>query len=443
VTERGEENSSSDSDLDPEHTRGTFHAIVDAFKSSLGVASSSSSGTINRTSSGSRSSSDQFTTNDVSIGLHGHRLKVLNSLQGSPILQQRTLASIDVSLLDSPPHLMPSPPSTPPRTPLRNSANGCTPVVTPRSRLHASPRMRLLTGQKRLPASGTGQERTSPTSPTCRSSPAVSLRYSPTRDTVQHTAQDVFNAPDKQLTSTLVKRRPTYTDLKEYYITMLNHCQRFVPRMPNRYYQRLSDSEKYDPSWATHYTMMIREATPLEFASPDILVENTCNPEEEPCPPFEFLWTNNLILGHNVPASAKQTEGCDCCGPCDPYSETCACIQRQKKWRREWDIPDGGFLYNADGTLKDDHQFPVFECNETCGCSRSCMNRASIRFISIITDNEPANFRSFSMAVKLASNSRKHQTKVGVSVKFRPILPGTIGKFALHRAFCNGNITCI
>lgn len=199
-----------------------------------------------------------------------------------------------------------------------------------------------------MPATETRQEPTSPT---------VSLRPSPIQDAAQ--------------------RIPTYADLKERYITMLNHCQRFIPRMPHRYYQRLPEREKYDPSWAMHYTMMIREATPLEFASPDIVIENTYNPEVEPCPPFEFLWTNNLLLGHNVPASAGQTQGCDCCGPCDPYSETCTCIKRQKKYLTELELTDGGFLYEADGTLKD-NQYPIFECNETCGCSEKCSNRVNI-----------------------------------------------------------------
>lgn len=187
------------------------------------------------------------------------------------------------------------------------------------------------------------------------------------------------SAPDLTTDRSVVKRRPTYADLKECYITMLNHCQRFIPRMPHRYYQRLSDREKHDSSWAMHYTMMIREATPLEFASPDILIENTYDPEAEPCPPFEFLWTNNLLLGQNVPATSSQVEGCDCCGPCDPYSESCECIQRQKKYLMDVELPGGGFLYNADGTLKE-NDYPIFECSDACGCSENCTNRASIRF---------------------------------------------------------------
>lgn len=182
--------------------------------------------------------------------------------------------------------------------------------------------------------------------------------------------------PETTIIPTGQRPRPTWSDLKELYITLLNHCQRFVPRTPHRYYQRLPERQKFNSAWAHHYTMMIREATPNEYKSPDILIENAVNPEVEPCPPFEFLWTNNLLFGNNVPDSPPQGDGCDCFGPCDPFSTSCECIQRQKKYLLDYQPPRGGFLYNADGTIKDD-EYPIFECNDGCGCSDDCNNRVS------------------------------------------------------------------
>lgn len=188
--------------------------------------------------------------------------------------------------------------------------------------------------------------------------------------------------PDQPQESEVAKSwrvdKPTWGDLKLMYFTLLKHCQRFIPEMPNRYYARLSDQEKSKPYWASHFTTMIQMATPEESKAPDILIENKVNPEVQPCPPFEFLWTNSLILGKGVPVSPEQTEGCECEGPCNPLSTTCWCIKRQRKYLNG-DLPRGGFLYEKNGTLKE-HEFPIFECNENCDCSAKCSNRVSSLF---------------------------------------------------------------
>ncbi|KAF8591935.1 SET domain-containing protein [Ramaria rubella] len=91
-------------------------------------------------------------------------------------------------------------------------------------------------------------------------------------------------------------------------------------------------------------------------------------------PPWEFYYTNRIFLGEGVPRSNKKDlKGCDCIGPCDPKSRTCACVKRQMAWTGG-DKSIKGFLYNKKGKLLDPG-YPVFECNDTCECSDECMNR--------------------------------------------------------------------
>lgn len=106
--------------------------------------------------------------------------------------------------------------------------------------------------------------------------------------------------------------------------------------------------------------------------APPITIVNDV--DQEPCPPFEFDWTNEMLYGEGVPRKDKDLKGCDCLGPCDPYSKTCACTVRQNQWLGE--IGEGGFAYGQDGQIMFCHA-PVFECNEACGCSEDCQNRVS------------------------------------------------------------------
>ncbi|OCH88882.1 SET domain-containing protein [Obba rivulosa] len=93
--------------------------------------------------------------------------------------------------------------------------------------------------------------------------------------------------------------------------------------------------------------------------------------DDELTPPYEFHYSNLLWHGPGVPLpDEKNLVGCDCIGPCDPLSKTCACVQRQQQ---ECDFING-FLYDARGRLRV-HEYPIFECNAMCGCSEDCINR--------------------------------------------------------------------
>ncbi|KAH7107900.1 SET domain-containing protein [Auriculariales sp. MPI-PUGE-AT-0066] len=103
-----------------------------------------------------------------------------------------------------------------------------------------------------------------------------------------------------------------------------------------------------------------------------ITVENQI--DAEPCPPFEFHYTNSLVYGNNVhrgePARLK---GCGCEGGCKPDSKTCACLRTQNMYWKIFGFA-AGFNVDAEGCVVDPG-FPIFECNEACGCDETCMNR--------------------------------------------------------------------
>ncbi|KDQ16222.1 hypothetical protein BOTBODRAFT_107329 [Botryobasidium botryosum FD-172 SS1] len=131
--------------------------------------------------------------------------------------------------------------------------------------------------------------------------------------------------------------------------------------------------EQRNPKFRAIFEAFISQNTVDEDAyAPPILIVNQI--DDEPCPPWEFHWTNKLIYGWGIPAANHNAlEGCDCDGPCDPESTTCSCVIRNQTFPGT-DPENKGFGYNRDGTVKY-HGAPIWECNAACGCSRSCMNR--------------------------------------------------------------------
>jgi hypothetical protein len=106
---------------------------------------------------------------------------------------------------------------------------------------------------------------------------------------------------------------------------------------------------------------------------PDASVIDVVNDiDDERTPPWEFHYTNKMWLGEGVPPpDLDNLEGCSCVGQCDPNSKTCACVKRQAL---KWD--GGGFIYDSSGRAKPGGlQYPIFECNDLCGCFEDCPNR--------------------------------------------------------------------
>lgn len=106
-----------------------------------------------------------------------------------------------------------------------------------------------------------------------------------------------------------------------------------------------------------------------------IKVENDV--DDEPCPTFEFMWTDLMLYGKGVPRPDRDLQGCNCVGPCDPTSKRCACVVRQEYYTRDLGNDCDGFAYEKDGRMLRYTHVPVFECNEACGCTEDCYNRVS------------------------------------------------------------------
>ncbi|KAK7052401.1 hypothetical protein R3P38DRAFT_2860101 [Favolaschia claudopus] len=96
--------------------------------------------------------------------------------------------------------------------------------------------------------------------------------------------------------------------------------------------------------------------------------------DDEPSPPWEFYYSNELWLGEGIdPPDMSKLVGCDCVGKCDPKSTTCSCLKRQRKELVDYGVD--GFAYDNKGCLKFRGP-PVFECNSLCACDDDeCKNR--------------------------------------------------------------------
>lgn len=117
----------------------------------------------------------------------------------------------------------------------------------------------------------------------------------------------------------------------------------------------------------------IRESTAAdEPGAPPIRIHNTI--DDEVTPPWEFHYTNQMWHGEGVPGpDLKSLRGCECEGRCDPKSKTCFCLQRQSKY-----LERRGFVYNDKSRLIEPVHYPIFECNQFCGCGDECRNRVCV-----------------------------------------------------------------
>jgi histone-lysine N-methyltransferase SUV39H len=145
----------------------------------------------------------------------------------------------------------------------------------------------------------------------------------------------------------------------------------FTDRMRDRpiEFQRSTYNRDIYESW-------ILQSTLDEPNAPPIGVKNTV--DEEPCPEWEYFYTNKMIRGDGVPKplSSNKREGCSCIGGCYSDINICACAARQEPYNHAVREDLHGFLYNEHGQLQE-FQLPVFECNDACSCAEYCHNRVS------------------------------------------------------------------
>ncbi|EJD35580.1 SET domain-containing protein [Auricularia subglabra TFB-10046 SS5] len=137
----------------------------------------------------------------------------------------------------------------------------------------------------------------------------------------------------------------------------------------------LHEHNQYDPSQRQVFEHVMAVNTMHdEPDAPPITVDNKFN--DDPCPPWEFYYTNKLVYGQNVKrGDPKKLKGCKCVGGCRPDSKTCACLRRQHRHFQLFDeTMEAQFNYDQNGRVIDP-RFPIFECNDACGCDETCMNR--------------------------------------------------------------------
>lgn len=114
-----------------------------------------------------------------------------------------------------------------------------------------------------------------------------------------------------------------------------------------------------------------------EPKAPRISIINDVDDDLEVTPAWEFYYSNRIWHSDGVPPpDLSNLRGCDCEGYCDPKSQTCSCLKRQQEHSEHI----SGFIYDDKGRLKQ-RGFPIFECNDLCGCLDGCRNRVCLRQI--------------------------------------------------------------
>ncbi|KAG8907943.1 hypothetical protein FRB99_001451 [Tulasnella sp. 403] len=163
---------------------------------------------------------------------------------------------------------------------------------------------------------------------------------------------------------TLAMGRPWYNPFDSEKLLAIPLDSR-VPDMMNRVSEEfLSHLQR-----RSVFESMINNENELDRNAPPITIVNEV--DDTPCPPFEFMWTHDILYGKDVPRKDRNVKGCGCVGPCDPQDRKCACVLRQEFYLKNM---GEGFAYAESGSIQY-LSTPVFECNDACSCTDDCMNR--------------------------------------------------------------------
>ncbi|KAJ7180641.1 hypothetical protein C8R46DRAFT_1070082 [Mycena filopes] len=164
--------------------------------------------------------------------------------------------------------------------------------------------------------------------------------------------------------------------------------ENFSKCQPRVYYARDLVSKLHD--YINSYDDHFRRSPQMRHVLESIIRENTADDEpdaplievineidDEPTPPWEFYYSNNIWLGDEIdPPDRSQLVGCDCKGKCDPNSKTCSCLLRLQPFLQSNYNLSPGFAYDTDTGLLRAHRAPIFECNSLCACDdEKCRNR--------------------------------------------------------------------
>lgn len=92
-------------------------------------------------------------------------------------------------------------------------------------------------------------------------------------------------------------------------------------------------------------------------------------------PPMTYITARHAMPGVNINTDVKFLCGCDCTDNCQDKSK-CACcqltIESQRVLPGEYKDPNIGYSYRR---LPDRVLTGIFECNSTCKCNMTCLNR--------------------------------------------------------------------
>ncbi|SCZ96131.1 BZ3500_MvSof-1268-A1-R1_Chr8-1g10025 [Microbotryum saponariae] len=148
--------------------------------------------------------------------------------------------------------------------------------------------------------------------------------------------------------------------------------------------EKADKNPRYDTSSHTLlFESLIADVNSSELSAPcRIRVIPPVDGGKPHSPPFEFVYTNRVILPQGSAPEAPSS--CDCEGNCgDPANlKRCACRQRQREASRTIGTENersghDSFAWEPDGTLN--HEVfgcsdPIWECNAGCGCDDTCVN---------------------------------------------------------------------
>ncbi|KAF8965470.1 Pre-SET motif-domain-containing protein [Flammula alnicola] len=153
------------------------------------------------------------------------------------------------------------------------------------------------------------------------------------------------------------------------------HYAKDLPHGLQDHVNNMSQYTRLMPGMRDLFLAIILENTvDEEHDAPQIEVQNSV--DEEPTPPWEFYYTNKMWHGEGVPPpDIKSLVSCTCKGACNPRSKTCACLKRQREAAHD---PNLEFAYDKNGKLKIPG-YPIFECNDLCGCDGECRNRVGFQ----------------------------------------------------------------
>lgn len=125
---------------------------------------------------------------------------------------------------------------------------------------------------------------------------------------------------------------------------------------------RQTRTTKYPPELYTNFLAALDN-----IAGPPVWVVNDV--DAETCPPLVFQWVEEYHLADDVPTRDDHfSHGCSCPGDeCDLNDpNACECLDDSEEKR---------FAYDKDGLIHHPPGTAIIECNNKCGCGKTCPNR--------------------------------------------------------------------